>query len=68
MFVCQTIPQGGIHLAGNQIARVAMFLHHTRSPLPVVQGKFKTLNVEQAFEASILPGIWGMDLAGKQIV
>ena len=27
----------GTHLAGNQIARVAMFLCHVRSPLPVVQ-------------------------------
>ena len=46
-------PQGGIHLARNKIARVAMFLHHAKSPLPVVQEKplpvvkekLKTFNV-----------------------
>ena len=43
----------GIHLAGNQIMKVAMFLHHTRSSLLVVQEKLKTFNVGQAFGASI---------------
>ena len=33
----------------------------------VVQEKFKTFNVGQAFEASILPGIWGILLAGNHI-
>ena len=53
----------GIHLAGNQIARVAMFLHHARSPLLVVQEKLKTVNVGQAFGASILLGILDIHLA-----
>ena len=45
-----------------------MFLCHARSPLPVVQEKpllegqekLKTFNVGQAFQASILLGIWGI--------
>ena len=63
--------QGGIHFARNQIATVAMFLCHTRSPLlvvqekplPVVQEKLKTFNVAQAFGTSILSGLWGIHLA-----
>ena len=58
----------GIHLAGNQIVRVAIFLHHKRSPLLVVQERLKTFNVGQAFGVSILPGIWSIHLAGNQIV
>ena len=53
MFLCHTIPQGGIHLAGNQIARDAMFLHNARSPLLVVQEKFKIFNIGQAFETQL---------------
>ena len=68
MFLHHVILQGGIHLAGNQIVRVAIFLDHERSPLLVVQEKLKTLNVGQAFWASILPGIWGIHLMSNQIV
>ena len=61
----------GIHVAGNRIVRVAMFLCHARSPLPVnkekplhvVQEMIKTFNVRQAYGASIWPGIWGIHLA-----
>ena len=60
--------QGGIHLARNQIVRVAMFLHHARSPLPIVQEKLQTFNVGQAFGASISPEIWGIHWPGNQIV
>ena len=76
-----SIPMGiqGIHLAGNQIVRVAMFLHHVRSPLqvvqeklktlplPVVQEKCKTFNAGQAFGASIPMGIQGIHLPENQI-
>ena len=63
MFLHHAIPQGDIHLSGNQIARVAMFLHHARSPLLVVQEKLKTVNVGQVFWASILLAIWDIHLA-----
>ena len=43
----------GIPLAGNKIVRVAMFMHHARSPLLVVQEKLKTFNVGQAFETQL---------------
>ena len=45
-----------------------MFLHHTRSPLLVVQEKFKTFNVGQASAASISLEILAIHLAGNQIV
>ena len=59
--------QGGIHLVGNQIVRVAMLLCHARSPLQVVQERFKTFNVGHPFGASIFLEIWGIHLAGNQI-
>ena len=62
-----SISPGGIHLAGNQIVRVAMFLHHARPPLLVVQEKLKTFNIGQANQASIMLGIWCINLAGNQI-
>ena len=70
----------GIHLAGNQVVTVAMFLHNARSPLlvvqemlrtlplPVFQEKLKTFNVVQTFGASISLRIWGIHLAGNQVV
>ena len=63
MFLCYAILQVDIHLAGNQIVRVAMFLHHARSPLLVVQEKLKTFNVGQTFGTSILLTLWDIHLA-----
>ena len=68
MFLCHAFLQGGIHLAGNQIVRVAMFLCHTKSPLLVAQESLRHFNVGQAFGASISLEIWGIHLARNQIV